>query len=231
MEVLMASGVRRWVTGVGLAGGVAVAAAMIGAAGSPIARADVGDAGAASAATDLATSVSAAADTPNEVLDQAANNLNQGTSVLDTASPADLSAYQASVLSIQEGVGPNQDSGLTDLASLQDTLPATDQTSLANVDEQLVSASQSILSADQAFLAADKAGDLSSSSFLPVDWTIISADLDYLGADLNAGGATFLDLLTGGLDASSAADLASSLDPATAVDPSIFADVLSSIGL
>jgi hypothetical protein len=34
-----------------------------------------------------------------------------------------------------------------------------------------------------------------------------------------------------GLDPSSAADLASTLDPATAVDPSIFADLLSSIGL
>ena len=229
----MASGVRRWVTGVGLAGGAAVAAAMIGVAGSPIACADVGDAGAASAATDLATSVSAAADTPNEVLDQAANDLNQGTAVLDTASTADLSAYQANVLSIQEGIAPTSlDPGLTDLASLQDTLPAADQTSLADgVDEQLVSASQSILSADQAFLAADKAGDLSSSNFLPIDWTIISADLDYLGADLNAGGATLFDMLTGGLDTSSAADLASSIDPATAADPSIFADVLASIGL
>jgi hypothetical protein len=228
----MASGVRRWVTGVGLAGGAVVAAAMIGTAGSPTARADVGDAGAASAVTDLATSASAASGTPNEVLDQAANNLNHGTSVLDTASTADLSASQANVLSIQEGLASSQDPGLTDLASLQDTLPAPDQTSLAaGVDEQLVSASQSILSADQAFVAADKAGDLSSNSFLPVDWTILSADLDYLGADLNAGGATFLDFLTGGLDASSAADLASSLDPATAVDPSIFADVLSSIGL
>jgi hypothetical protein len=194
---------RRWGVGIGMAAG---AAAMIGAG-------------------------TAHADTPDDVIGQAIDDLNQGTSVLDTASTADLSAYQADVLSVQETLASNQDPGLTDLASLQDTLPAADQTSLATgVDEQLVSASQSILSADQAFVAADKAGDL-SSSFLPIDWTIISADLDYLGADLNSGGATFLDILTGGLDASSAADLTSSLDPATAVDPSIFADILSSIGL
>jgi hypothetical protein len=37
--------------------------------------------------------------------------------------------------------------------------------------------------------------------------------------------------LAGALDASAAGDLASGLDPATALDPSIFADLLSSIGL
>jgi hypothetical protein len=102
---------------------------------------------------------------------------------------------------------------------------------LADVDEQLVSSAQNVLSADQAFVAADQAGDLSSNSLTSADWTLIGADLDSYGTYLYAGGATILAVLTGGTFTSAAADLASSLDPATAVDPSIFADVLSSIGL
>jgi len=60
---------------------------------------------------------------------------------------------------------------------------------------------------------------------------LLGADLNVFGAAIYADVATLFAAFTGGVDPFSAADLASSLDPATAVDPSIFADLLSSIGL
>src|SRR3984885_2040759 len=68
--------------------------------------------------------------------------------------------------------------------------------------------------------ATDLATSASSASATPDD--VIGQAITDLG---------LLADFAGGLDPSSAADLASSLDPATAVDPSIFADLLSSIGL
>lgn len=171
------------------------------------------------------------ADTPDDVIDQAISDVSQGTTVLDTASTADLSTRSADILSAQEALPANLDASFNDLLSAQDNLSAADQILLADVDEHLVSAAQNILSADEAFVAADQAGDLSSNGLTSADWTLIGADLDLLGAYWDAAGATILAVLTGGADTSAAADLASSLDPATAVDPSIFADVLSSLGL
>jgi hypothetical protein len=110
-------------------------------------------------------------------------------------------------------------------------LSTGDQTLVADVDEQLVSASRNILSADQAVVAADQAGELSGSGLNATDLTAFGGNLDFLIAFLNADGATILAGLTGGLDASSAANIASSLEPATAVDPSMLADLFSSIGL
>jgi hypothetical protein len=78
-------------------------------------------------------------------------------------------------------------------------------------------------SAESAILSFDN-GSLSA------DLTLLGVDLDVLGSAIYAGGATLFAAFTGGLDLSSSADTATSLDP-TAVDPSIFADLLSSIGL
>jgi hypothetical protein len=194
---------------------------------------DIGgfDTTSAGAATDLAASASSASATPDDVIGQAITELNQGTAVLDTASTTDLGTRSADLLSSQEGLPSQLDVDLTQLASLQDQLSANDQTFVAGVDEQMVSAAQNILTADQAFVAADQAGDLSSSGFTSADWSLAGADFNFLGAFLEADGAGILAALTGGFDPSSAADLASSLDPATVVDPSIFADLLSSIGL
>jgi len=186
---------------------------------------------ASAAATDLATSATSASGTPDDVIGQAITDLNQGTSVLDAAPTADLSARQADTLADSESLNTELDSPLAQIATLQDGLSAADQTYLANADEQFVTAAANMLSADQAFVAADQAGDLSGSSFNSVDLTLLDGALGLLSADLNVGGAELLVLFTGGLDPSSAADLASSLDPAVAIDPSIFADALSSIGL
>ncbi|HXO13656.1 MAG TPA: hypothetical protein VN871_14980 [Mycobacterium sp.] len=183
---------------------------------------------AGAAATDLAAGASA---TPDEVMGQAIADLNQGTAVLDAAPTADLSARQADILADSENLNTELVSPLSQIATLQDGLSAADQTYLANADEQFVTAAANMLSADQAFVAADQAGELSGSGFNSTDLGLLDGALGLLSADFNVGGAELFALFTGGLDPSSAADLAASLDPATAIDPSVLADVLSSIGL
>jgi hypothetical protein len=183
---------------------------------------------AGSAATDLTAPASA---TPDDVIGQAITELNQGPLVLATASTADLSTESAKLLSAQEGLPAQIDPILTQTASLQDQLPPGDQSFLALLDEQLVSAAQNVGTADQAFVAADQAGELSGSGLNLTDLTVLGADLNLAGTGIDVSIASLLTGLAGGLDPSSAADLASSLDPATVIDPSIFADVLSSIGL
>lgn len=170
------------------------------------------------------------ADTPDDVIGQAITVINQGDTLLAAAPTADLGTESAGLLSRQENFGV-LDSDLNQLASLQDQFNPADQTFLAAADEQYVTAAQNVLSADQAFLAADQAGELTGSGGNLTDLTVIDADLGLLSADFNTVGATLFALFTGGLDASSAADLAAGLDPATAVDPSIFADLFSSLGL
>jgi len=193
---------------------------------------DIGgfDTSSAGAAADVATSAASAASTPDDVIGQALADFNQGDAVLDTASTADLGTRSADLLSGQENLGSEIAQILPQLGTQQDLLTSTDQTLLADVDEQWVTAAQNVLSADQAFVAADQAGQLSGSGFNSADLTVIGADLGVLSADFNTAGATLLALFTGGLD-TTATDLASGLDPATAIDPSIFADLLSSIGL
>ncbi len=183
------------------------------------------------AATDLAASASSAAATPDDVIGQAITEVNQSTTLLDTASTADLGTRSADLLSNSEELPAHLDTGLTEIASFQDQLSASDQALLVGVDEQLLTAAQNLLPADQGFIAADQAGELSSNSVTSADLTLLGADLNVLGAAIYADGATLFAAFTGGLDPSSAADIASSLDPATAVDPSIFADLLSSIAL
>jgi hypothetical protein len=188
--------------------------------------------GAGSSATEAASELpSSAAATPDDVIGQAITDLNQGTSVLDTASTADLSTESAKLLSVQEGLPAQLDPILTQTASLQDGLSPGDQSLLALFDEQLVSAAQYVGTADQAFVAADQAGELSGSGFNLTDLTALGADLNFAGAGIDVSIASLLADLTGGLATSSAADLATNLDPVTAIDPSIFADLLSSIGL
>jgi hypothetical protein len=183
------------------------------------------------AATDLAASASSAAATPDDVIGQAITDLNQSTTLLDTASTADLGTRSADLLSNSEELPAQLDTGLTEIASFQDQLSASDQALLVGVDEQLLTAAQNLLPADQGFIAADQAGELSTNSVTSADLSLLGADLNVLGAAIYADGATLFAAFTGGLDPSSAADIASSLDPATAVDPSIFADLLSSIAL
>jgi hypothetical protein len=175
-----------------------VAAVVIGAAGAPPARAD----------------------TPDDVIGQAITELNQGNVVLDAASTADLSARQADTLATQEGFATQIDPLLNQLDSMQDSLPAADQNFVGGVDEQLVTAAQNVVSADQAFVVADQAGDLSSNSFLPVDLTILEADLGVPGAALYADFAGLFALFDPGIATVSAAS-------ASAIADTTPADLLS----
>jgi hypothetical protein len=185
----------------------------------------------AGAAAEPLAAASGAGSTPDDVIGQAITDLNQGVAVLDAAPTADLSARQAETLANSINLNTELDSPLAQMATLQDGFSAADQTYLANADEQLVTAAANMLSADQAFVTADQAGELSGSSFNATDLTLLESALGFLNADFNVGGAELFALFTGGLDLSSAADLASSVDPVSAVDPSVFADLLSSIGL
>jgi hypothetical protein len=171
----MVTNVRRWVAGVGLAGG----AAIIG----------------------MGT---AHADTPDDVIGQAVQLLNQGDSVLLAAPTADLGAKQADILAEQATFGTQFDSILEQIGSEEEAMSPGDQSFLAGADEQLVTAAQNILSADQGFVTADQAGDLSSNSFIPADLPVLDADLGMAGANFGVLGDAFLAIFDPNLDALSA---------------------------
>jgi hypothetical protein len=182
--------VRSWSAVAGLTCG-AVAAAMMSVATAPAARADDLTDIVGNVSTQSAASIPAA-DTTDDVLGQAIQDLTQGTSVLDAAPTADLSTKQAGILADQATLDGQLESAIPHLETAQDGLSASDQTFLADADEQLVSATQSMLSADQAFVAADQAGDLSGSGFVSTDLTLLEADLGFLSASWDAVGASLL---------------------------------------
>jgi hypothetical protein len=184
--------VRPWGTGAGVTVGALVAAALIGVANAPGARAD----------------------TPEDVLDQAIQDLMQGTSVLDAAPTASLSAQQASLLADQEMLGTQLDPLLTQIGSAEAGLSAADQTFLADADQQFVVAAQGVLSADQGFVAADQAGNLSGSGFLPADLTVVEADLGLLYADFDVFGAGIAAAFDPDIGATSAASAPTTADTA-----------------
>ncbi len=186
----MVDRVRQWAAGVGLAGGAVVAAAMIGTASAQVAYAD----------------------TPEDMTGQAAQDLNQGTTVLDGADTADLSARQAGILTDAEGLNNQLSPLLTQIGTLQESLSPADQIFLANADEQFVSAAQNMLSADQAFVAADQAGDLSGSGLNSVDLTLLDGALGLLSADFNVGGATLFAFFDPDIGAVSAASTSALTD-------------------
>jgi hypothetical protein len=102
---------------------------------------------------------------------------------------------------------------------------------LTNLDQQWYQTTEALLSADQSI-----AGAVSGGSFAD----ILTAQFEALTPDAQLIGDAFQSLPTewigslfgaGSSATEAASDLASSLDPATVIDPSIFADVLSSIGL
>jgi hypothetical protein len=162
--------VRRWAADVGLASGIVVAAAVFGSTCGPVARAD----------------------SPEDVLGQAAADLTQAASVLHSAPTGELGAASAELLTAQELLATQADPDLTQISAFQEGLSADDQTFLANADEQFVTAAQNLLSADQAFVAADQAGQLSGSGLLPADLAVIEADLGLLPATWDVTSASLL---------------------------------------
>jgi hypothetical protein len=155
---------RQWSTGVGLA---AAAAAMIG----------------------MGT---AHADTPDEVIGQADQDVINAVDALQQAPTAGLDSDELGLITGQESILYNQESLLTNLETQQAALPAADQAGLADVDEKLLQADQGVLEAAQSFVTADEAGDLATSS------GALTANLDLVDPGLATLGplydALFADL-------------------------------------
>jgi hypothetical protein len=210
---------RLWAGGIGMA---AAAAAMIG---MGTAHAD-----------DLSTDIG--------LLETAATNVTDGfniwTQAYGEAPPSSADLTQA-ITQFEADQTPLLSSDNSLLSGLGESL-------FNGPDQQLAQASDAFLSAAEAY-AADPSttnGLDTASASLQFDDSLffdsgpanlIGQVIDqvlHLGGSDIAGASAATDLatsVTGGLDPSSAADLAASLDPATAIDPSIFADALSSIGL
>jgi hypothetical protein len=229
----MTRSVRRWVAGMGLAGGAATAAAMIGAAGAPAARAD----------------------TIDELLIQSAGDINDAASVYSGIDASLLPAQLAANIGEEVSALQNEAGLISQLQSLEDALPEALQTNsqIIGADNQLATAAGDVLSAMNTYVNAADAGDYATGAtlsdevtgyldrldlvyaeafqFLPAS---INADFTTVFAPFDAALATAIDSFLGDLgsvtDPASAADIAVGLDPATAIDPSIFADLLSSIG-
>jgi hypothetical protein len=222
---------RRWVTGVGVLGGAAVAAVMIGGVGAPTARADVID----------------------DLLMQSEGDIDDAATLYSTIDPSELPATQAATIGEEVSDLQNEAGLVSQIQSQQDGLSEALQSNsqLVSADNQLASASGDVLSTMNAYVNDANAGD-----YLTGDPTTFASYFDrldlvyaevfqFLPAVLNAELTTVFDGfpnvepitppdalpdLAGALDAAPAADLATSLDPATAIDPSIFGDLLSSIG-
>jgi hypothetical protein len=159
--------VRQWSAGVGLAGAAAVAALMIELASAPV----------------------AAADTPDDVLGQAGQDVTQAIDALNQAPTTSLDAEQLSLLYNQESLLYNEESQIPTFESMQADLPAADQAGLADVDQGLLNADQAVLEATQTFVAADQAGDLTSASELALaapNLETIGPMFDILFTDLGA---------------------------------------------
>jgi hypothetical protein len=227
----MTNTVRRW--GVGLAGGAALAAAMIG----------------------MST---AHADSLDELLIQAEGDINGAATLYSGIDPSLLDAHQAANQLGEVSALQNEADLISQIQSQQDALPEALQGSsqLLGDDQQLATASGDLLSAMNTFVSAADAGDFAAgqTTTLAGDVTGYFAKLDFAGAELfqvlpaelNAEFATvfapidaefatalapLLSDLTSIFDSGSGADIAAGLDPSTAIDPSIFADLVSSIGL
>jgi hypothetical protein len=202
----MTSGVRRWVAGVGLAGGAAVAATMIG------------------------TSV-ARADSVDDFLLQAEGDMSQVSGLLSSLDGASLSGTEASGLEGAISGIESQSDLISQIQTQQDSFSEALQTGsqLLTADQQLADASGDLVAATQTFVNAFNAGDLPLSDAatfadrvtgLEAGFGFLYAELfQALPAELNAGLDTIAD--GGTLDFASispelaAGAAAGATDPAT----------------
>jgi hypothetical protein len=121
----------------------------------------VGMAAAAAAMIGMGT---AHADTPDDVLGQADQDLIQAVDALQQAPTTGLDSDELGIITGQESQLYNMEGLVTNLESLQDRLPVADQAGLADVDQGVLNADQQVLESAQAFVSADQAGDLATSS-------------------------------------------------------------------
>ena len=110
---------RRWAVGVGVVG-AALSAATIGLASAP----------------------SAWADTPDDVLNQASQDLTQALQTFEQAPEASLDAHQIAALTPEEHLIGTMQSFNSVLEADEAALPAADQAGLADVDLGVLQADQ-----------------------------------------------------------------------------------------
>jgi hypothetical protein len=197
----MTNGVSRWAAGVGLAGGAAVTAAMIG---TSIARADTFDA----------------------FLIQAEGDMAQTATLFSGLDSASMPTLPQVIADFQ-----SQDALISQIQAQQDTFSEALQSSsqLIDADQQLANASGEVVAASQTLVNAINAGDLpfsATESFsdkitgLEAAFGFLNAELlQALPAEFDAGFVTVADggtldfaSIDPGLAASAAA---SATDPAT----------------
>jgi hypothetical protein len=204
--------VRQWSIGAGLAAG---AAAVIG-----IGTAHADDT------------------SPLVVLGDAQSALIDANQVLGQIDVSGLTGDEAGVatnITAQIGIQDHTLTALDKLDSAESAILSVDNGSLSNfisplftnLDQEWYQATEALLGADQSLASAVSGGSFPDILAAQFESLIPSAQL--VSDSFQSLPTDWIGLLFGG--GSSAADIASSLDPATAVDPSIFADLLSSIGL
>jgi hypothetical protein len=130
------------------------------------------------------------ADTPDDVLGQADQDLIQAVDAVQQAPTTGLDSDELGIITGQESQLYNMEGLVTNLESMQDRLPIADQAGLADVDQGVLNADQQVLEAAQAFLSADQAGDLATSS------GALATNLDLVEPGLATFGPLFDALFT-----------------------------------
>jgi PE-PPE domain len=187
---------------------------------------------AAGAAADAAPTAA----TPADLLSDATTNYTDASQLLSAIPSGSVGEYAPALASATEFDG-NMLQGIANLDSAESALSSYDNGILSefltpvftNIDQSWDQASEAALSSTQAL-----DGVVGSGSTADIAAGLLAVSTSEFEALQPAIQAEFIDLgahfLTGG-DFTSFADLGAGLDPVSAIDPSMFADLLSSIGL
>jgi hypothetical protein len=188
------------------------------------------------AASAAADSTPMAVTTPAGLLSDATTNYTDASQLLSDIPSSSIGEYAPALASATEFDG-NMLTGIANLDSAETALSSYGNGVLAellnpvftNIDQSWDSASQAALDATQALDGV--VGNGSTAEIAAGLLAVSSSEFEALQPALQA---EFIDLsahfLTGG-DFTSFADLGAGLDPVSAIDPSMFADLLTSIGL
>jgi hypothetical protein len=176
--------------------------------------------------TDAAATAATAAADPSDLLSEATTNFTDANQLLSEIPSGDFASV-TSTIDAQDtllqtlGFLDSAESSLSSYGggALADLLNPW----FASVDQGWYSASEAALNADQALETAVASGSATAEDTALLG--LITPSFDALGPDLNSVPIIFADILSGNDPISAGGDLASGLDP------SVFADLLSSIGL
>jgi hypothetical protein len=174
--------------------------------------------------------------TPANLLSDATANYTDAGQLLSGIPSSSIGEYAPALASAEEFDG-NMVQGIANLDSAEDALSSYGNGVLAeflnplftNIDQSWDQASEAALSSTQALDGVVGSGSTAdiAAGFLAVSGSEFEALQPAIQAEFIDLGAHFL---TSG-DFTSFADLGAGLDPVSAIDPSMFADLLSSIGL